>query len=377
MTQRPTDLPAGRDLAAWSVADLERDTRWIRTLDDADRADLLAGLRAGLRCGPQAGAFTPPPGQPLLAWRRSDFPFGTRVLDRLHAALDEAQRGRGIAVLRGLPRDDLDAADFELLTWAIGLHLGVARPQDRLTRYINAVKDVGVDYRSPTGRGYSSNAELDFHVDSGDVVLLSCFNQAPVGGESLCASSVAAWRQLLVERPDLARVLVLETVPFSRQGEQAEGEPAYTLATVFGLHGADVFCAWNRNRIHHGLKLEGAPRVSEALHEGVELLDSILRRPANLLRMRLEPGDLQILSNFTMLHSRTAFRDAPDEAAKRTLYRLWLSTPDSPTLPPGWARKWGTEAPGTVRGGSRGHHFDDACRAFERRQAEDLGMRIA
>ena len=357
---------AGRDASAWTVADLERDIRWITRLDDADRADLLAGLRAGRV-----------PGKPLLEYRRSDFPFGDRVVARLRAAVDEAQHGRGIALVKGLPRDSVDAVDFELLTWAIGLHLGVARPQDKLTRYINAVKDVGVDYRSPTGRGYSSNAELDFHVDSGDVVLLSCYNKAPVGGDSMCSSGVAAWRQLVAERPDLAEVLETESVPFSRQGEQSEGEAPYNLTTVFARTQTDVFCAWNRNRIWNGLKLPEAPACSDALREGVELLDAILRRPEFMYRMRLEPGDLQILSNFTTLHSRTAFQDVADEARKRTLFRLWLATPNGLRLPPAWQDKWGAVDPGVVKGGMRGHHYDETCRAFEARQAEDLGMRLS
>lgn len=356
---------AGRDPSAWTVADLTRDLRWIVRLEDADRADLMFGLRAGQVAG-----------KPLLQYERNDFPFGERVLARLHAAVDEAQHGRGIALVRGMPRDGLEPADAELLTWAIGLHLGVARPQDRLTRYINVVKDVGVDYRSPTGRGYSSNAELDFHADSADVVLLNCYNQAPVGGESLCSSGVAAWRQMVAERPDLARVLEREPVPFSRQGEQADGEAPFTTVTVFARTDDDVFCAWNRNRIQNGFKLPGAPACTEALREAMELLDSILRRPAFMFRMHLEPGDLQILSNFTTLHSRTAFTDHEDEARRRTLFRLWLSTPNGRRLPAGWRDRWGAEAPGVVKGGMRGHHHDDACRAFERRQAAELGMRV-
>lgn len=356
---------AGRDASAWTVADLERDTRWVTPLDDDDRAALVAGVRAGRV-----------PDKPLLQYRAGDFPFGARVVARLRAAVHEAEHGRGIALVKGLPRAGVTAAEFELMTWAIGLHLGVARPQDKLTRYINAVKDVGVDYRSPTGRGYSSNAELDFHVDSGDVVLLSCYNQAPQGGDSLCSSGVSAWRQLVAERPDLARVLETEAVPFSRQGEQSAGEPPYTLTTVFARTPTDVFCAWNRNRIHNGLKLPDAPACSDALREGVELLDQILRRPQFMYRMRLEPGDLQILSNFTTLHSRTAFADDPDESRKRTLFRLWLATPDGLALPPAWRDKWGAVEPGVVKGGMRGHHYDDACRAFERRQAEALGMRV-
>jgi hypothetical protein len=69
------------------------------------------------------------------------------------------------------------------------------------------VKDTGVTYRSPTGRGYSSNAELDFHVDSSDVVLLSCYNQAPIGGMSMCASAATAHAIVAAERPDYAATL--------------------------------------------------------------------------------------------------------------------------------------------------------------------------
>lgn len=355
----------GRDASAWTVEDLKRDLSWITRLDDADREDLLRVVRAGRVAG-----------RALLEYRREDFPFGARVLAKIAAAMRQAQHGRGIALIKGLPREGVSENEFQLMTWAIGLHFGVARPQDRLSRYMNAVKDVGVDYRSPTGRGYSSNAELDFHADSGDVVLLSCYNQAPQGGDSLVSSAVSAWRRLLVERPDLAKVLESEAVPFSRQGEQSEGEAPYSMTTVFARTASDVFCAWNRNRIFNGMKLEGAPAMTAAQREGVELLDSILRRPEQMYLMRLEPGDIQILSNFTTLHSRTAFTDHPEEDRRRTLYRLWLATPDGLQLPQGWEDKWGATQPGVVKGGTRGHHYDENCRAFEVRQAKTLGMRV-
>jgi hypothetical protein len=356
---------AGRDATAWRAADLERDTGWIVPLTETEQADLRRGLRAGFISD-----------KPLFEYRRSDFPFGDAVVRSLRAAIDGAQHGRGVMLVKGLPRQGLSAREFEVLTWAIGLHLGVARPQDRQTRYINAVRDVGVDYRSPTGRGYSSRAELDFHVDGGDVVLLSCYNQAPRGGDSLISSAVAAWRQLVAERPDLAEALE-RPVPFSRQGEQTEGKAPFFMIPVFARTATDVFCMWNRNRIQNGLKLPGAPACTPAQLEGMEKLDEILRRPAFMYRMRLESGDLQMLSNFTTLHSRTAFEDHEDEDRKRTLYRLWLSTPNGVRLPPAWTVFWDIEDAGYVRGGSRGHHYDAACRAFEERQAADLGMRVA
>jgi hypothetical protein len=366
MTTLPTPdtgVRAGRDAAAWRAADLERDPRWRVSLDAADREDLRRGLAAGRVAG-----------KPLLDYRRDDFPFG-RSLAPIRRALDEAQHGLGVALIKGLPRSDLGAEEFELLTWAIGLHLGVARPQDKLSRYSNEVRDAGTVYRSAGGRGYSSSAELDFHVDSGDVVLLSCYNQAPRGGDSLCSSAVAAYRQLAADRPDLAMALH-EPYPFSRQGEQSPGEAPVTQMPVIGIAEGELLCNWNRNRITNGERIEGALPIAAAQREAMELLDEIVRRPEFMYSMRLEPGDLQILSNHTALHSRTEFQDWPEPERKRLLFRLWLSTPDGPKLPAGWSGFWESTEPGDVRGGIYGQHYDEQRLRFDEAQAKAMGMRL-
>jgi hypothetical protein len=46
-------------------------------------------------------------------------------------------------------------------------------------------------------------------------------------------------------------------------------------------------------------------------------------------------------------------------------------------LPASWEVFYGTTEPGTVRGGMKGHRYDDARRAFDARQAAALGMRNA
>ena len=43
--------------------------------------------------------------------------------------------------------------------------------------------------------------------------------------------------------------------------------------------------------------------------------------------MELAAGDIQWLSNHTVLHARTAYEDDPDPARRRHLLRLWLSLP--------------------------------------------------
>jgi hypothetical protein len=355
---------AAKSPAAWTVAEVEGDKSWIYRLSDEESAELLAVARA-------AGDA----GRPILDWRRSDFALA-RSIPTLAAAFREVRDGRGMALVKNLPRAGVTPAEFKLMTWAIGLHFGVARPQNRASDYITEVKDTGHAYRSPTGRGYNSKAELDFHVDSSDVVLLSCYNQAPVGGMSMCSSAATAYEVVQAERPDYAAALTTD-YGFSRNGEQSEDETPWYPAPICTVEGGRVFCKWNRNRINNAQKLDGVPPLSALQREAMEYFDLVLRRPENMFCMHLEPGDLQILCNQTMLHSRTSFEDHADEDRKRTLYRLWLARPDSRRLPASWEVFYGSAEPGTVRGGFKGHHYDDVRRAFDARQAATLGMRNA
>lgn len=348
---------------AWSVADVENESRWIYALSEVQAGELIGAVRQSRVDG-----------KPLLAYRRSDFALPLS-LDTLAGAFREVRNGRGMALVKNLPRAGVTPAEFELMTWAIGLHFGVARPQNGLSAYINEVKDVGGVYRSPTGRGYSSKAELDFHVDGSDVVLLSCYNQAPVGGMSMCTSSIKAYEVVRSERPDLAAALHTG-FPFSRNGEQTGDEPPWFLAPLAGVEAGRLSCVWNRNRLENALKIDGVPPITALQREAVEFLDAVVRRPELMYCMHLAPGDLQLLSNQTALHSRTSFDDHADDDKKRTLYRLWLATPDSRRLPAGWEHHYRTREPGTVRGGSKGHHYDAACQRFDAEQAQDLGMKL-
>lgn len=47
------------------------------------------------------------------------------------------------------------------------------------------------------------------------------------------------------------------------------------------------------------------------------------------LHMELEIGDIQIVSDTHVLHSRTAYVDRAPPERRRHLLRLWLSTPTS------------------------------------------------
>lgn len=347
--------------AAWTAAELDADRRWIFTLDDRARCDLVAALTRAIDRD-----------KTLFDYRREDFDLGSAG-PVIAAAFREMQHGRGVALLRGLPRAGLDEKDFEILTWGIGLHHGVGRPQGKASHYVSAVRDAGNPYRTGTGRGYASNAELDFHTDSADVVALSCYNKAAAGGMSITTSSVAAYQAMRREHPDLVDYLH-QPVHFSRQGEQAPDEALSYPHPVFDERSGRLFSKWNRNRVTSAQQLDGVPKLTAQHREALEKFDALVRRADLAHTMWLEPGDLQLISSHVTLHSRTDFTDHADPAQKRLLFRLWLAPPDSADLPESWRVLYRSVGSGTVRGGIIGQQHDAVRQVYEARQAAVLGM---
>ena len=358
MTAAVTDSPA-----RWNAEALDGDKRWTFRIDEKGRRDLLAAVERARD-----------PDRTLLDYRKEDFDLGA-AMPVIDAAMRETKHGRGVALVKGMPREELDEKSFELMTWAIGLHTGVARPQGKQTHYVSAVRDAGTNYRTGTGRGYSSNAELDFHTDSTDVVFLSCYNKAVAGGMSITTSSIAAYHVMAKEFPDLLHYLH-EPVHFSRQGEQAPDEALSYPHPIFDEVDGKLFSKWNWNRVTSAQKIPGVPPISDEHWHALKTFDQIVRREDLAHSMWLEPGDIQIINSHVTLHSRTEFEDHQAPEKKRLLFRLWLAPADGERLPESWRVLYKTVEPGTVRGGIIGQHHDAKCKAFEARQAAAMGMRI-
>jgi hypothetical protein len=350
--------------AAWQVSDLRTDQSWNFNLNDQQRRTITRAVRKAYD-----------PDRPLFDYQREEFDFGSGI-KVLKSAFYEAYHGRGIALLHGLPREGLSEQEFLIMNWGIGLHFGVARPQGKKTQYLSSVRDIGTDYRASNGRGYSSNAKLDFHADGTDIVLLSCFNKAKIGGQSMISSSVSAYKYLCQERPDLADI-ALQDFFFSRQKEEAPGESPFYGQPLFDICDGRLFGKWNRNRVQSAQNIKGVPKLTLKQNELMDKLDEILSRPNLMYKMYLEPGDLQFLNNHVMLHSRTDYIDYKEPKKIRLLQRLWLAPPDSIPLPESWGDFFRSITPGSVRGGIRGHNYDAACSSFEALQASKLGMSLA
>jgi hypothetical protein len=89
-----------------------------------------------------------------------------------------------------------------------------------------------------------------------------------------------------------------------------------------GRRGATIPAIWPGRAI--GIVPE-TPRFTGAERELLDLYEAIANDPDLYLDMQLRVGDLQLVSNHTVLHARTAYEDAPGDGDNRHLLRLWLS----------------------------------------------------
>lgn len=310
------DIPA-----AWRAADLKRDRRWIYELRPDDIRQLEDALRETKRRGI---------GVPDI--RRDDFPLGD-FAHRLAEFLGELERGRGVMLIRGLPMDRLSKPDAGTIFWGIGAHMGRAVAQNAYGDVLGHVRDIGKDWTTDmTARGYQTTLHQPFHNDSCDAVGLLCLRKAKSGGLSSIVSSVSIHNEIVAKRPDLA-LLLQQPFHVDRRGEEAEGDTPYYLTPIFSYHAGGLFVRYNRMYIESAQRFEEAPRLTPEQIEALDVIDALCDDGDLRYDMALEPGDMQFLNNYIVLHSRSGYEDHPEPDRKRHLLRLWLFTPGLRDIP--------------------------------------------
>ena len=348
---------------AWLAADVERDSSWIIRMTPEE----VAGFDDALQ---HAVALN----KPLLAMTAEDFPLPEASRRVLARAIDSTQGRWGMCLLKGFPVDQWTEAEARLAYWGMGLYMGVGRTQNRASEIINDVRDTGASYKVKGGRGYNTNAGLDFQQDSCDVVALLCRRTARSGGTSKVISSIALRDEVERLRPDL--IPVLQQPWFhTYQNTQDPTQPPYYRCPILGDDPTYFTVRTNRKNIDAAQRdFEDVPRLSPEQTEVLDLFDQLMPSDRLCYSMELEQGDLQLLNNYVTLHSRTPFEDFEDPDQKRHLLRLWLSVPSSQPLPPQWEEYYGDVRAGAVRGGVRGSAITQEFLDYEERQARALGM---
>lgn len=299
---------------AWTAADVADPERWTLRLDEGHLDELIGGVRAALDRLDD-----------LLDITAADVPL-PRLGPELAAIEHELMHGRGFARIAGLPVDDLGEEVATAAYWTIGRHLGEPWPQNAKGHVLGTVRDQGKALDDPTARGNEiGGVALPFHSDGSDLVGLMCLVDGVSGGESLIANAVTAHNRLAERDPDLVAALH-EPLPYDFRGEQRPGQQAWYRVPAFTEHHDRLFVRYIPGFIHASQRHDDAPRLTDRQRAAMAALDELIADPDLQLEMALEPGDIQFINNFHVLHGRRAYVDDPATGRVRYLKRLWLAT---------------------------------------------------
>jgi len=206
--------------------------------------------------------------------------------------------------------------------WAIGVHLGTPLSQNPLGEMIGRVREERRANGQRSASGTKSREDLAMHTDNAEIFTLLCVRQAKEGGNTQFVSALAIHNEILKTHPEVLPVLY-NGFPYHRRGRQPPEQAAITPYNV------PVFCNVN-----------GMVSVQYVVPSIMAALQALGRKPTDeeinalgvfqdiaerlLLDVKLAPGELSAVNNFTMVHSRSEYVDWDEPDQRRLLLRLWL-----------------------------------------------------
>ncbi|WP_421936773.1 TauD/TfdA family dioxygenase [Phenylobacterium sp.] len=314
----------------WTAVDVADPSRWTERLSPAEVAELEAAV-----------AHAQGVSDNFLEIGKAHFPLPT-LGPRLKQIENELIDGRGFVLLRGLPRERWTNDQMSLAYWGVGMHLGKPWPQNAKGHLLGDVTDHGKAPGDPTSRGNEIGlVGLDFHCDGSDLVGLMCLQTGVSGGLSAVCNSVALHNRLVRERPDLAAELY-KPQPFDYRGEQAPGKPGWYLMPVFSRLGGRLFTRLIRPYILASQRHADAPRLTDKAVEALAWMQDMAEGGEYSVIMDFQPGDMQFINNFHVLHGRTSYEDDRAAGKIRHLKRLWLETEVLADRPSQFVNRMGT-----------------------------------
>ena len=308
--------------AEWRREDVIDPRPWTMTLDEVETAEIDAALRHALGVSSD-----------MLDITKDDFPLPA-LGKRLEVFNDELINGRGFGLIRGVERTRYTNDEMCMIYWGVGMHLGQPWAQNKHGHLLGDVTDQGKRTGDPTARGNEIGEDaLPFHCDGSDLVGLLCLARPVSGGLSMVANSVKIHNDLVRTRPDIAEEFY-KPQPHDFRGEEAPGAKPWYMMPVFTQHSQRLFIRYIGRYLEASQRHESAPRLSPLAKEGLVLIDAMANDPVNNIEMDFQPGDMQFINNYHVLHSRSAYRDDRAGGKVRHLKRLWLETSliaDKPT----------------------------------------------
>ena len=321
-----TELQILEPTSEWHASDVADESTWIECFDESEREELDAALRKALEKSSD-----------VMDVSKHDFPLPT-IAARLHAIEGDLINGRGFVLMRGIERERYSREEMEMLYWGIGMHFGAPWPQNQYGHVLGDVTDQGVAPNDPSSRGNEiGQVAFPYHSDGSDLVGLMCLQTSKSGGTSTVANAVSIHNDLVREEPELALALY-ESQPYDFRNAEPEGGQAWYELPVFTQWGKRLFVRYIRPYILASQRHEGAPRIKPEAEVAMQRVDAMTQDRDYNVFMDLEPGDIQLINNYHVLHARTAYEDDREAGKIRHLKRLWLAPESLEDRPPYFQR---------------------------------------
>jgi hypothetical protein len=298
--------------AAWRGIDLAmQPSIWRAELDADDVRALLVAMRHWHAVNRSIETLTV-----------ADFPLGEQLSAKIAAWREQlTERGRGFQVVRGVPLDDWTLDEAHAFFWALGLHLGITGAQDNSGELLANVRDTGADPK--TERQYKTKAFIDFHCDAADVVGLLAIRTAESGGTSRLVSSVSVFNELATTAEGAQHLRRLfAPIALDTRGS---GGTNFVHIPPLRFDGEHVRTFYHAEYFRSAYRHPKAGTIPDDVRAALDAYDAVTMKNELVLDMELLRGDVQLVSNHFILHSRSAYDDHPELDRRRHLLRLWLS----------------------------------------------------
>ena len=321
------------DPSAWHGPDFADDESWIEVLTAKELAELDVALQSVKERGLEQCSFG-----------RDDFPLPT-LSARLNKIADDLENGRGFTLIRGLPVEKYTLDEVRHIYWGLGTYFGRAVSQNIQGDLIGDVKDRGIDYRRVEARGYSSNDTLRPHNDGTDAVTLLCWRNPKFGGTSAIASATAVYNQILEDHPEYLETVSSGFNYYLRQ-EGASNDPNEVTRAkipIYSYYRDRLSCRFNPKMIEGAAVKMGEPLADKAC-EAIQYMEALANSQEFRLAMPFQLGDIQLLNNYSVFHTREAFVDGKSDDQQRHLLRLWLYMDNARELAPDFIDRYNTGA---------------------------------
>jgi alpha-ketoglutarate-dependent taurine dioxygenase len=302
---------------AWTETTLAP-ASWHVTLPADCRAEIAAALDA-YRHNPLPTVLLDP----------ADFrlPACAALMGGVRRQLEDGTR---FALLDRLPVEDMTKDEAKAIYWLLCSLL--ARPVSQKLvdgTMIYDVHDTGAVATAGSGiRPDKTSIEITLHNDNTynpvppNFVGLLCLRAAQSGGLSRVVNFHALHNRLQA-RSQNALARLYEPFWFDRQREHLPDEPPIHAAPVFAYDGGRLATRLALFQMKNGQVLRGAA-LDEAGREAVAAVEEALAEPGLCATFTMVSGQIQLLNNLAVGHSRTAFVDYDAPEQRRHIVRIWM-----------------------------------------------------